>query len=91
MEESDLEITLPSDLRNLRIQIDAVSRFIRPDMAAPAVAIALLAQVSRDIEKLLPAVEAWTTELRTERRDRRAAAAKASITRLLAPIRRRRR
>lgn len=90
--ESELEITLPSDLRSLRIKLVTLERCQGvTGQAASGLANSLISEVVADLDRLLPKVESWTTAIRAERLDRRAAASKASISRILRPVPRRRR
>lgn len=92
MSKSMLEITLPSDLRSILINIDGLRSMMRPDFMIQPAMISLLEIACRDLSKTIAEVTAWTEEIQAERFNKKAASHKAALTRSLhPPLRRRRR
>lgn len=91
--ESMLEITLPSSLRTVQIQIDGIASMMRPGYTIQPSMISILEGASKDLAKLIAEVTTWTEELRSQRFRRTTVALKAAITRSSRPplVRRRRR
>lgn len=91
--KSTLEITLPSELRTVLIQIDSLRSMMRPNYTIQPAHLAILEAASKDLSRVIAEVTAWTDELRAERFARTTASMKASLTRSLRPplVRRRRR
>lgn len=93
MSKSMLEITLPSELRSILINIDGLRSMMRPDFMIQPAMISLLEIACRDLSKTIAEVTAWTEEIQAERFTKKTASYKAALTRSLHPplIRRRRR
>jgi hypothetical protein len=93
MSKSMLEVTLPSELRTVLIQIDGIRSMMRPDFTIQPTMISLLEMASRDLTKIIGEVTTWTDEIRAQRYAKTTASMKASLTRSIRPplVRRRRR
>lgn len=89
MEQSPLEISLPSSLRTMRFSISTITSMLNPERCTPPAAITLLSQINRDLAELVPQVEALMDALRMERRARQASSNQAKLSRSLSPFRRR--
>jgi len=87
--ESDLEIALPSELRMLRMRLTFLRESLKLALPVGSVALRTIEQMDEDLARLVPQVEAWTKAIRDTRHERRFAATKASVTRILKPKRRR--
>lgn len=87
----ELIITLPSKLRSAAMAVSGAVSMLPPDrLPAPAVLV-LLARAAKDLEQLVGPLEKWVESQRQVESDRRAAAAKASLSRVAHSILKRRR
>lgn len=85
MSKNPIEITLPSELRTVLIQIDGIRSMMRPNFTIQPLMISLLEMASRDLTKIIGEVTTWTDEIRAERFAKTTASMKASLTRSLRP------